>query len=71
MFQKEYSVRVIDVTRMMDQVKEAYQFMVELRHVTQCVLKYQHGTIGHGIVSYGLKDVSNKILELQEFSLGK
>lgn len=55
----------------MDQPEEAYHFMVESRNATQHVLKYNHGTIDHGIVGHGLKDVSNREVQLWKFTLGK
>lgn len=35
---------------MMDKVKEENNFTVDPRNIAQHVLKYKHGTIGHGMV---------------------
>lgn len=45
---------------MMDLVKEVSQFMVELRHATQHLLNYRHGTVG-----YGLRYVPNDGVQIQ------
>ena len=70
--QNEDSSMVKQITRQDDGWRKGNKLvLVKPRNIAQHVLKYQHGMVCHGTISYVLRDIWNREVQLHKFKLGR